>query len=87
MALTPSDARRLGFDPDRLTYSIPVQTAGGPSAAAPIRLDRISLGPIAMTDVRAHVSRDLSGNSLLGMTFLSRLSRYEVAGDTLTLWP
>jgi aspartyl protease family protein len=87
VALTPADARRLGFDPERLTYSLPVQTAGGPSSAAPVRLERLRVGPIAMTDVRAHVSRELTGNSLLGMTFLSRLSRYEVAGDKLTLSP
>lgn len=87
VALSQSDARRLGLDPDRLTYSVPVQTAAGPSAAAPIRLRRIRVGSIVVEDVRAHVAQRLEGSSLLGMTFLSRLGSYEVVGDTLTLRP
>ncbi|MEA2780719.1 MAG: hypothetical protein QOK29_2263, partial [Rhodospirillaceae bacterium] len=37
------------------------------------------------TDVSASVAERDTGGSLLGMSFLSRLSGYEVSGDMLTL--
>ncbi|MSO64342.1 MAG: TIGR02281 family clan AA aspartic protease [Alphaproteobacteria bacterium] len=46
VALTPRDARRIGLDPDRLIYSVPLDTAAGRSAGAPIRLAEIAIGPI-----------------------------------------
>ena len=53
---------------------------------APIRLDTIEVGPIRLTDVAASVNQAPMDRSLLGMTFLRRLSAYEVRGDSLTLW-
>jgi clan AA aspartic protease (TIGR02281 family) len=48
---------------------------------------RVAVGPIALDDVRASVNRERMIRSLLGMSFLPRLSGYEVAKDTLTLRP
>lgn len=86
VVLRPQDARKLGIDPDRLVYSVPVQTANGQSHAARVRLDKIAIGPLVYHKVEALVARpDSVHQSLLGMSFLSRLRSYEFSGDFLTL--
>lgn len=86
VVLRPADAERAGIELERLTYSVPVQTANGTAYAAPVRLRSITIGGIEMRDVETLVSKP--GNlkeSLLGMTFLKRLRSYEFSGDFLTL--
>ena len=58
----------------------------GSTQAAFIMLNSIKIGDIERQNVRAMVSKpgDLTG-SLLGMTFLDRLSGYSVRGDRLIL--
>lgn len=86
VVLSPADAERLGLEPQSLSYSASYQTANGVGYGAPIRLDAIEVGPIRVTDVAASVNQAPMDRSLLGMTFLRRLSAYEVRGDSLTLW-
>jgi aspartyl protease family protein len=54
--------------------------------AAPTTLDRVEVGDIVVRDVTALVLPDeaLSGN-LLGLSFLSRLRRFEYSGGKLVL--
>lgn len=86
VVLTPEDARELGFDTDKLTYTVPVQTANGQSYAAQVRLADVAVGPVRVGDVQALIARPGSlHHSLLGMSFLSRLRSYEFSGDFLTL--
>jgi aspartyl protease family protein len=85
VVLSPDDARRLGFDPDRLAYTQVFHTANGTVRGAPVRLGEIVIGPIRLTDVRASVNEAPMPRSLLGMTFLGRLGGYEVSGGKLTL--
>lgn len=85
VVLSPADARRLGYDPERLSYTRLYRTANGVVRGAPIRLAAIEIGAIRVADVAASVNEAPMGRSLLGMTFLGRLSGYEVRGDTLTL--
>lgn len=87
VVLSPADARRLGFDLDALTFDTLFQTANGTVRGAPVRIRRMVLGPITLDDVRASVNGAPLANSLLGMSFLNRLSGYEVRGDRLTLRP
>ncbi len=87
VVLSPADAKRLGIDLDALSFDTVFETANGIVRGAPVRLRRMVLGPIAMTDVRASVNGAPMRQSLLGMSFLSRLSGYEVTGDRLTLRP
>lgn len=87
VVLSPADARRLGFDMDGLKYDQVFSTANGAVMGAPVRLRRMVLGPIRLTDVRASVNGAPMSGSLLGMSFLSRLSSYEVSGGRLTLRP
>ncbi len=85
VVLTEDDARRLGFDPARLTYSQVFSTANGLVRGAPVRLDRVSIGPVSVTNVRASVNEASMDRSLLGMSFLSRIGGYQVRGEVLTL--
>jgi aspartyl protease family protein len=86
IVLRPEDARKAGIDPDTLTYRIPVMTANGRTVAARIWLDTVAIGPLDRTKVEALVARPGAlTQSLLGMSFLSRLRSYEFSGDFLTL--
>lgn len=86
VVLTREDARRLGLDPDSLSYSQPYNTANGIGYGAPVRINEIVIGPIRLTDVQGSVNDAPMDRSLLGMSFLGRLGAYEVRGDQLTLW-
>jgi len=88
VVLSGADAARAGFNPTSLDYRVPVMTAAGMTRVAPVRLDEVSVGDISARRVRAAVARpgDLE-TSLLGMTFLDRLSGYEVRRDRLMLNP
>lgn len=87
IALSRGDTERLGIDRSQLRFTIPVQTANGMTMVAPVRIGRLVLGPIELRDVGASVSDNLEGASLLGMSFLNRLSGYAVRDGVLTLWP
>ncbi len=86
VVLTLRDARRAGYRAEDLRFSVPISTANGQTVAAPIRIGEIAVGDIRATNVRGLVARPGSlSQSLLGMTFLDRLSRWEVSGDRLVL--
>jgi aspartyl protease family protein len=86
IVLTPDDAKKAGIDPDKLTYRVPVMTANGRTVAARIRLKEVGIGPLERTEIEALVARPGAlSQSLLGMSFLSRLRSYEFSGDFLTL--
>jgi len=83
--LTPQDATRAGFDIDRLQFSGQASTANGIVTTAPIRLDRVALGPFEERNVRAAVNGGNLDKSLLGMEFLSRFGRLEITRDQLII--
>jgi aspartyl protease family protein len=85
VALTRDDARRVGIDPDRLAYDAPYRTANGTSFGARVRIDRIKVGDIVVDDVAGSVAGGELGQSLLGMSFLRRLSGFEVRGEEMIL--
>ena len=87
VALTAIDAQRLGIDLDSLDYSHPVNTAGGRTLAAQIRLDEVTVAGARVKNVDALVVRDGLTTSLLGMTYLGRLSRFEATKTALILRP
>ena len=86
VVLKQADAKKLGIDIATLKYTVPVQTANGMAYAAPVRLRNLSVGPIVIPQVEALVAQTGTlKESLLGMTFLSRLRSYEFSGEFLTL--
>ena len=86
IALTASDAARLGIHPAQREFVTEVKTANGTVRAAPVRLDEVEVGDLVVRDVAALVMPDeaLSDN-LLGLSFLSRLRRFEYSGGRLVL--
>ena len=84
--LRETDASNIGVHPMPRDYTAVVSTANGRIKAAPTKLERIEIGDITVFDVPALVLPDeaLSTN-LLGVTFLSRLRRYEVADGRMLL--
>lgn len=86
VALSHEDAAAVGFYPAPADYKYAVGTANGTARVARVKVPRIRLGPLVVYDVDAFVGeRGALGSSLLGMTFLSRLSRVEAASGTLVL--
>jgi len=85
VVLRQSDARLLGVDTRQLRYTVPVQTANGLAYAAHARLSEVAVGAISVRNVDALVAQPgVLKESLLGMSFLSRLRSYEFAGEFLT---
>lgn len=85
VALSWADARAAGLDPETLDFSRTVMTAGGPVKAAPVRIARLTIGPIERLGVAAAVLPRGVPGSLLGLSFLDTLRSYEISGDRLTL--
>ena len=87
VALTGDDARRLGFDPAGLNYGYAVQTANGEARAARVTLPSIAIAGVRVDNVDAFVIDHGLETSLLGMTYLGRLSRIEATPTALILRP
>lgn len=87
VALTPQDAERLGFRPQDLDYSYRVTTAGGRSRAAAVTLSSVSVDGARLEDVGALVIEKGLDTSLLGMSYLGRLARFEATREALFLQP
>jgi aspartyl protease family protein len=86
VVLTQEAAKAAGLPLEVLTYSVSVETANGRARAAPVTLDRLSVGGITERAVPALIAQpgQLRTN-LLGMSFLNRLQSWEVRGDKLVL--
>jgi aspartyl protease family protein len=86
IALNERSAARFGLRPSRGDYNATVSTANGTIKAARTRLAMVELGGLIVRDVDAMVLPDeaLSEN-LLGLSFLSKLKRFEYAGGRLVL--
>ncbi|MEM6626454.1 MAG: TIGR02281 family clan AA aspartic protease [Pseudomonadota bacterium] len=78
VALTPRDARRLGYNLSQLERDTEIRTAGGTIQAASVTLDEIVIGKVRVDNVRAVIMSDELEQSLLGMSFLERVARWEV---------
>lgn len=85
MVLTLKDAQRVGLNEDDLIFYSEAMTANGAVRTAPVRLDDVALGPFHDRGVRAFVNEGEMSKSLLGMEYLNRFARLEIAGGTLIL--
>ena len=84
--LSEADAQKAGINLRTLDYSLRYRTANGEVEAAPVTLRDIRIGELRVLDVDASVNSAPMGVSLLGMSFLERLSGYRVRGDRLVLY-
>jgi aspartyl protease family protein len=86
VALTARDAARLGIRPPPSAFTADVKTANGTVRAAPARLDIVEIGSLQLRDVSALVlPNDALSDNLLGLSFLSRLHRFEYSDGKLVL--
>lgn len=85
VVLSREDAKRAGFDPASLRFNGRAATANGVVSTATVRLDRVELGDMVDRNIRAQVSGGEMFGSLLGMAYLDRFDRIEIADGRLTL--
>ena len=86
VALTWQDAQRAGIFVRPSDFTGRVNTANGVARVAPVMIDSISIGDITVRDVKAVVTEDgLLTTTLLGMSFLGKLSRAEMRRGSLVL--
>lgn len=87
VALTRTDAERLGLTPSPSDFTATVTTVSGPVRAARVRLAHVAVGGARVEDVQALVFESGLPHSLLGMSYLARLSGFQADAAGLTLNP
>ena len=86
VALRERDAGRLGIFSSPRDYTGRSSTANGVVRVAPVRLSSLEVNGIRIHDVNAVVIPDESlSTNLLGMSFLSRVRRFEMANGRLVM--
>jgi len=86
VVLTHEAAKAAGLPLEVLNYSVSVETANGRTRAAPVTLDRVTVGNITERSVAALIAQPGAlRTNLLGMSFLNRLQSWEVRGDRLIM--
>lgn len=85
VVLTKADAAKVGIDPGALAYTGSASTANGTVRTAPARVDTIELGGVIDKRLRIYVNEGQMDQSLLGMAYLRRFAKIEIAGDRLIL--
>ncbi len=86
VALNETTARKIGIHLKASDFKYKVNTANGVTKMASAMIREIRIGNIRVQNVRAGISRDGAlSTTLLGMSFLNQLKRFEVSGQTLLL--
>jgi aspartyl protease family protein len=86
VALNETSAARFGLRPARGEFNATVSTANGTIKAARARLARVEIGGLVVRDVDAMVLPDAAlSENLLGLSFLSKLKRFEYANGQMVL--
>ncbi|KQY80377.1 TIGR02281 family clan AA aspartic protease [Brevundimonas sp. Root1423] len=87
VALTPNDAARLGLKLTSDDFSSTLVTASGIVRAAPVELQAVAVAGARVERVQALVVERGLPHSLLGMSYLGRLSAFTATPASLTLRP
>lgn len=85
VVLTMDDALRIGIGPDELAFTGRATTANGVVRTAAATVSEIQLGNITDRNLRVYVNGGEMDQSLLGMAYLRRFSKIEIADDMLVL--
>jgi len=86
VALSFRTALSLGLQPSDMPFDHETDTANGVMAVAPVVLEEMRIGGIVVRRVQAVVTAPgRLRQNLLGMSFINRLSRFEMSGQRLTL--
>ena len=84
VALTEEDARHAGISFSPSEFEVVAQGAAGPVRGKVIYLDQVDVDGKVVTHVRGIIMEG-GGTSLLGQSFLSRISGVQMNGDTMVL--
>jgi aspartyl protease family protein len=87
VVLTPADAARLGLRLKADDFSGSLITASGPVRAARVALETVAVAGTRVDRVEALVVERGLPHSLLGMSYLGRLSSFSATPTELTLRP
>ncbi len=86
VALSYEDAERAGIFVNPSDFTLRSRTANGVARAAPVMLDSVQIGGITVHNVQATVAEPGRLHiTLLGMSFLKRLARFEMRRGRLIL--
>ena len=86
VALSFEDAEKAGLRPNTLKFDVPVNTANGTGRAALVKLRKVEIGSIRVPNVDGMVlQKGVFSGTLLGMSFLGRLTGFSVENGKLIL--
>lgn len=86
VALTQEDSERIGAKVLPRDFRVQMSTANGIVSGAPVRIGAITIGNVVVRNVEAIVlPKGKLEVSLLGMSFLKRLSGFDIARGQLSL--
>ena len=85
IVMTRQDAERVGINPDGLVYSGRAGTANGIVGTAQTTVGELSVGGITDRNITVWVNEGEMNTSLLGMAYLRRFERIEIADNMLVL--
>ena len=85
VALGKEDAKKAGLDLTKTEFEGSSTTAEGSVGAAPVTLDRVTIGPCVFTHVQAIVLNVDKAEPLLGMNVLGLMDNVDIHGRTLTM--
>jgi len=85
VALSKEDAKKSGVDLAKIEFFGSDTSAAGSVGAAPVTLDRITIGPCVFTDVQVAVLDVDKAEPLLGMNVLGLMDHFDIQGHTLTM--
>jgi aspartyl protease family protein len=86
VALNYETALKLGFTAQTLRFTNRSSTANGIARVAPVTLDYLRIGSILVRDVKAVIAEPgKMTQNLLGMSFINKLSGFELRGGRLLM--
>lgn len=86
VAMNASTARRVGIKIMPTDFKYTVRTANGETRAAGVKIERLQIGRILVENVDAVVLDDKAlDGTLIGVSFLNRLAKYQVENGALLL--
>ncbi len=86
VVLTADTVRRLGLHIATADYTVTVRTANSVTRGAPVQLESVRVGNVILRGVSAvALQGDALELNLVGLSFLSRLAKFEAAGGQLVL--
>ncbi len=80
-------AQEFGYKPSDLKYTKIYNTANGTVRGAPIKINRMEISGYIFNNINASINEVDIESPLLGMSFLKKLSSYEVRDGILILKP